>query len=154
MANVTKEKIAVKQLSKYGFQNEQGVYVNWGKALQEDKSRAGEIGKVVPGLTFEMDIYTAASGKQYVNRVGEQIGAPAKKPVSVTPSATPKATTFVASKSSEMSKDEWAAKDLRISRQGVIQAAVQAVAPLVALEHVFEEADKLATQMLEFVHRK
>ncbi len=59
-----------------------------------------------------------------------------------------------APKSDTMSKEEWASKDLRISRQGVIQAAVQAVAPLVSLELLYPEAEKLALQMLDFVNQK
>jgi hypothetical protein len=64
---------------------------------------------------------------------------------------TPK---FTKKEDNSMSKEEWASKDLRISRQGVIQAAVQAVAPIVALEEVYNEAEKLANQMLKFVNTK
>jgi len=55
---------------------------------------------------------------------------------------------------SKMRKEEWASKDLRISRQGVIQAAVIALAPVVSLEALPEEAVKLATAMLGFVNSK
>ena len=53
-----------------------------------------------------------------------------------------------------MSREDWDKKDKRIARAGVIQAAVQAVAPLVALEAVFTEAEKLANQMLEYTRRE
>ncbi len=44
-----------------------------------------------------------------------------------------------------MSKDEWAQKDRRISRQGCIQVAVQVMSD-------FEQAKELAEKMLEFVN--
>jgi hypothetical protein len=47
--------------------------------------------------------------------------------------------------SSTMSKDEWAQKDRRISRQGCLQVAVQVAA-------TFEEAVKLADKMLAYVN--
>ncbi len=59
-----------------------------------------------------------------------------------------------ATSDNSMSKEEWAAKDVRISRQGLIQAAVHALGPVVGLETLFEEAEKLANQMLEYVNRK
>jgi hypothetical protein len=46
----------------------------------------------------------------------------------------------------EMSKDEWASKDRRISRQGCIQVAVQVTTN-------FDKAVELADRMLEYVNR-
>lgn len=149
MANSTVMKMVVQELSRYGFKAND-KYVNWGKSCTDaDKA------KVVPGGEYDMDVFTAESGKQYINKVLEQVNpsamlakAPEKKAfvLKATPSAKPL--------DSGMSKDEWAAKDVRISRQGLIQAAVQAVSPLVSLEKVYPEAEKLADLMLVYVNRK
>ena len=61
---------------------------------------------------------------------------------------TPK---FEKKKDEAMTRADWDAKDLRISKQGAVQAAVIALAPVVSLEMLPEEAIKLATKMLEFV---
>ncbi len=58
---------------------------------------------------------------------------------------TPKYVKVEETKSAGMSKDEWAQKDRRISRQGCIQVAVQVMSD-------FEAAKELAEKMLEFVN--
>lgn len=62
--------------------------------------------------------------------------------------------TFVPKADNGLSKEEWAQKDVRISRQGLIQAAVQALAHLHTPPKLFDEAAKLADQMLEYVRRE
>lgn len=157
MANSTAVKMTIEALTKYGFKAN-GAYVNWGKLCPE-----ADKGKVVPGGAYEFEVFTAESGKQYVNKLLSKAApilsdvAPAKavdteRAKKYTPEIYKKS--FVKKADDSMSKDEWAAKDVRISRQGCIQAAVQAVAPLVKVELVFAEAEKLANQMLEFVNRK
>lgn len=155
MASTVKEKIVVSELSKFGFKVGQ-EYVNYSKKLPEaDKT------KVVPGAEFEAELFVADSGKRYLNKILASVAAagvatPAVAPVVDAERAkrfTPKFQKKDSTDSS-MSKEEWAAKDQRISRQGVIQAAVIALAPVVSLEKLEGEAVKLATAMLSFVNGK
>ena len=143
--NTTTVTLQVDALSQYGFKTG-SEYVNWSKNLKD-----AEKGKVVPGGSYEMVIFTSGSGKRYVNSVlsskGAIVGAKVVEKVMVK-----HASTFAKLSDNGMSKEDWAAKDKRISRQGVIQAAVQAVAPLVALDQVYTEAEKLAKLMLVFVN--
>lgn len=92
------------------------------------------------GSTVEVDVFTSDSGKKYINAVLGEAVAPVK---AVTKQA-PKAAKVL---DNTMSKDEWAAKDVRISRQGVIQVAVQVTSN-------FEEAVILADKMLAYVNQK
>ena len=158
MANNTVVKVKVEELTKYGFKNN-GKYVNYSKQLAEaDKA------KVVPGAEFEAEFYVADSGKEYLNKIlnTKAIISDIRTPVTdITPPVdqerakrfTPK---FVKKEipDNTMSKQEWADKDHRISRQGAVQAAVIALAPIVSLELLPTEAVKLARQMLEFVNEK
>lgn len=153
MATTEQKVLGVASLTKYGFQIAGGEYVNWSKNVKEK-----EKGSVVPGGNYNFELYIADSGKKYVNKVLDVLSKPMFPKTSVSPS--PRATQVAEEKkaipkaSEGMSKDEWAAKDQRISRQGVIQAAVQAIAPLVSLEQVFTEAEGLANRMLDFVNKK
>lgn len=151
MAQTINKVIEVQELTRYGVKvnNE---YVNWSKNINPAQKA-----QVVPGASYEAEIYVADSGKEYINKINSKPGSEAitgSKPAKAdTPKYKPSAPAGPP-KNDGMSKDEWAAKDLRISRQGVIQAAVQAVAPLVSLELLHTEAVKLANQMLEFVNYK
>ncbi len=161
MANVTVVKVKVQELTKYGFKANDR-YVGLSKQLPEaDKTR------IVPGAEFEAEYYVADSGKEYLNKIlasvpSAQVApkhpvAELLKAVQVDVERAKKFVPKYAKKDvvdNSMSKDEWAAKDQRISRQGVIQAAVIALAPTIATDMLFAEADKLATQMLDFVNRK
>jgi hypothetical protein len=100
MANTIVANVEVAELTKYGFKDGNGAYVGWGKQLKDSEKTP-----VVPGRVFEMELYIADSGKQYVNKVLKQLeigsGTPVKsttgvpKPVlNVTPQVT-----------------DWAAKD-------------------------------------------
>ncbi len=151
MATSVKEKVTVQELSKYGFKAG-GEYYNWSKNIKEEDK-----GKIVPGASFDMDIYIADSGKKYVNAVNGMLEAGSVPKVEPKFNA-PKTASAVytgrkaGSDSDTMSKAEWAAKDQRISRQGVIQAAVQALAPVVAPELLLGKACELADGMLSYVH--
>ena len=157
MANNTVVKVTVVQLTKFGYKDAEG-FVSYSKNLTDhDKAL------VVPGAEFEAELYTAPSGARYLNKIVAraphvQVTKAVKAPVTDvnTPvdqerarKFTPK---FTKKEDNSMSKEEWAAKDQRISRQGVIQAAVIALAPVVSLEQLPEEAYKLAEAMLAFVN--
>ncbi len=152
MASNVKEQVTVQELSKYGFKAG-GEYYNWSKNIKEEDK-----GKVVPGASFDMDIYIADSGKKYVNAVNGSLTGSAVPTVEPKFNAPKTAAVYTGRKagsdSDTMSKAEWAAKDQRISRQGVIQAAVQALAPVVAPEKLLEEAVNLADGMLAYVNPK
>lgn len=140
MATTTKETVKVESLGKWGPKIN-GEYYSWSKNIKDvDK------GRVVPGGTFDLDIYVADSGKKYINAVKGSTEVLIKptvvKPVDV---YIKPAVTRAEAKSDAMSKDEWAAKDRRISRQGVIQVAVQ-------VESDFDKAVLLAEKMLGFVN--
>lgn len=85
-----------------------------------------------------------SNGKNGFNIVGVDILAIPHK--STQKEVSDKHLEKVVGKANEMSKEDWAAKDRRISRQGVIQIAVQ-VAP------TFEKAVELADRMLEYVNK-
>jgi hypothetical protein len=142
MSSTITKTVGVAELSKYGFKNAAGAYVNWSKKISEASK-----GLVVPGGSYEMDIFVADSLKEYVNEV-RATKTVASAPAPVAAVAAPKVAApkpVAKAKDDSMSKDEWAAKDRRISRQGCIQIAVQ-------VQSDFDEAVKLAEKMLEFVN--
>lgn len=149
MAQNTVVKVKVESLTKFGYKANDR-FVNYSKNLSEtDKA------KVVPGAEFEAEYYVADSGKEYLNRIVAMAPTqPSVTPIQSNPDTertkrfTPK---FTKKADDTMSKEEWAAKDQRISRQGAVQAAVIALAPVVSLEQLPSEAIKLAKAMLEFV---
>ena len=156
MANTTITQIKVDELSKFGFKVGQ-EYINYSKGLN-DSDRA----LVVPGASFEAELYVADSGKRYLNKIvarAKHVETPKVAPViekevkrtSVAePQPKPATKTPV---SDTMSKDEWAAKDRRISRQGVIQAAVQALTGVYpTVTELYDAAEELALKMLDFVN--
>jgi hypothetical protein len=161
--------VVVEKLNKFGFYDQTGG-VYYSKNLKDaDKL------KVVPGAKFNAEYYVADSGSRYLNKVfdmltpteavkKETIHAPKatktevlkahaaqedKGLVSVGGLVTKMAT------SSTMSKEEWQAKDVRISRQGVIQAAVQALTGVYpTVGDLYGAAEELALKMLDFVNEK
>jgi len=147
--------VEVKELTKWGFKDQAG-FVSLSKKLSEsDKS------KLVPGSSFTGEYYIADSGTRYLNKILSKIESPVVKTqdnIDMTDKDRAKRFTpkfnKAAALDNTMSKEDWANKDQRISRQGVVQAAVIALAPVVSLDTLFDEADKLATQMLEFANRK
>lgn len=162
MASTEIIKVKVQELSKYGFKANDR-YVGLSKQLKEaDKTR------IVPGAEFDAEFYVADSGKEYLNKILSQSATAqvAATPLTITPVVdterakkfTPKP--FVAKFqkkddiSTGLSKDEWAQKDRRISRQGCIQAAVHALGPVMAGDGLFEAAKTLADQMLAYVNEK
>lgn len=134
MASKITEKLKVKKLTKYGFQTEAGEYIGWSPKLDES-----EKGKVVPGIEAEFDLYVSDGGKKYVNGV---------KILAVVPVKVVKVEPKKEVKSEGMTKEEWLDKDRRISRSGVIQAAIQATGG------DFDAAVELAEKMLKFVNDK
>ena len=161
MAQTTIVKGKVLELTKYGYKDAEG-FVSLSKNLTEfDKMR------LIPGLEFEAEYYMAdptekkPQGTRYLNKILSVVNSrPAQTVTDVTPPVdqerakkfTPTFNKKIdAPISVGLTKEEWAAKDQRISRQGVIQAAVIALAPVVSLETLAEEAIKLANSMLEFV---
>lgn len=154
MASTTVAKLVVTKLTKYGFQVADGSYVNYSKKFPE-----AEKTQIVPGFSFDGELYIADSGTQYLNKVlggSATASAPAVAPKAVDSDRakrfTPKGY-IGGKKSNDMSKEEWAEKDVRISRQGCIQAAVHALAPVLG-ENVFEAAAALADKMLAYVNQK
>jgi hypothetical protein len=152
MAQTVVVNVVVEELSKYGFKAN-GKYVGLSKQLSEsDKA------KIVPGASFEAEYYVSDNGKEYLNKILTVIEtAPRNSHPGLAPKVDTKPDTERAKKftpkyekkadatSAGLSKDEWAAKDRRISRQGCIQVAVQ-------VQSDFDEAVKLAEKMLEFVN--
>lgn len=145
MAQTTIVKVKVEELSKYGFKAN-GRYVGLSKNLSEvDKVR------LVPGAEFEAEYYVSNSGKEYLNKI---LSAPAVVTDVNPPVDKERAKKFTpkfekktdAPTSAGLTKDEWAAKDRRISRQGCIQVAVQVMGD-------WNKATELADKMLEYVNQ-
>lgn len=149
MAETKEMKVEVLELSKFGFKDGQGVYIGWSKNFKEaDKAQ------VVPGRSFNMEMYIADSGKKYVNKVLSQLNE-GKPTVKETNKAIVKAVVGLMPKTdAPMTREDWDSKDRRIGRAGVIQAAVQAVSGLSTQEDLFKNAEELAKQMLKFVNGK
>lgn len=140
MSMTIKETVTINSLGKWG-PRVGDEYYSWSKNIKETDK-----GRVVPGGTYEMELYVADSGKKYINTVlNNDSVAKLLKPTVDTVKVTPQVTKSIKTVSSEMSKDEWAAKDRRISRQGCIQVAVQ-------VESDFDKAVQLAEKMLAFVN--
>jgi hypothetical protein len=144
--------VVVGELTKYGYKDQQG-YVSYSKKLSD-----GDKAKVVPGVKFQAEYYVAESGTRYLNKVFAtlQKADPVKKETPVKAKTETKAPIPAGTLTdTPMTRMDWDAKDRRISRQGVIQAAVQAVSHLSADEHaLFEMAKCLANEMLDFVNEK
>jgi hypothetical protein len=142
--------VAVEQLTKFGYKDASG-YVSYSKKLSDDDKL-----KVVPGAKFEGEYYVADSGTRYLNKVFKTLQkadtVKIEKPV-VAKSVEVKTFPVAPAKNETMSKAEWADKDVRISRQGVIQAAVRAVSAYSADPmDCYEKAVILANHMLKFVN--
>lgn len=146
--------VAVAELTKFGYKDAAG-YVSYSKKLSD-----GDKLKVVPGAKFEAEYYVADSGTRYLNKVFKtlQKADPVKveKPIAVSPSNPKPLTVTPVAKvvaDSPMTRQDWDAKDQRISRAGVIQAAVKAVAHFSSdTTDLFANAVALANDMLEFVN--
>lgn len=149
MSTLTKEVIKVAELSKYGVKvgNE---YVNYSKQLPEAVK-----GIFVPGGTYAVDFYVADSGKRYINAATAVVSDVPKAEVKTkaTKSVSPKEGVRAPAEISKgLSKAEWQSKDERISHQGLLQAALIALAPVVALEVLFDEAVKIADKGFAYVN--
>jgi len=130
-------KINVKAKSAYGILNKETE--SW---VNVDKEHKDVLESIVPGNTYELDkdsFFTKAT----------LVGELKKK---ATNSKTKQKWTPGVSNKDTMSKEEWAAKDVRISRQGVIQAAVKAVASNGVIDD-FKQMEDLADKMLDYVNK-
>jgi hypothetical protein len=148
MAQTIVVKVKVEELTRYGFKAN-GKYVNFSKQLPEADKMA-----VVSGAEFEAEYYVADSGKEYLNKIlSRTTPTPAvKQNVASTPTNNPKheqkaesKKEYKAKEDTSMTKDEWASKDRRISRQGCIQVAVQVTGD-------WDGATALADKMLKYVN--
>jgi hypothetical protein len=156
MAQTTVVTVTVEELSKYGFKAN-GRYVGLSKQLPE-----GDKALIVPGVTFEAEFYIADSGKEYLNKILKTKTAIVPMPHLAVSDVNPpvdvaRVKKFTPKfkkedKGEAMTRADWDNKDRRISRQGAIQAAVIALAPVVSLEQLSKEAKLLASEMLDFVN--
>jgi hypothetical protein len=148
--------VQVAELTKWGYKDATG-FVSYSKTIAE-----GDKALVVPGASFTAEYYVSDSGTRYLNKIVAsdpkvKVRKVVAKPV-VLAVAKPvgKAEAKPESKG-EMTRSDWDAKDRRISRQGCIQAAVQAVgnnraAFDISIADLFNDAEMLANKMLEFVN--
>jgi hypothetical protein len=156
MAQTNVMDVQVKQLTKYGFQNDKDEYIGWSKNIKDaDKSQ------VVPGRKFSVEMYIADSGKQYVNKVLRQLDAVASVPAkAVTSTLTGvtveqiqkvKAMTSSAKSSDTMTKAEWSAKDRSQLIGGLSHDAATLAAALLPMSPDNTPEDVLVTykQLLE-----
>lgn len=133
MATTAKESIKVKQLTKFGFQLENGEYINFSKTLKD-----GDKGRIIPGGAFDVMMYRADSGKGYLNSVIAAATPSASTPlVAVAPKvAEVKETIPLPTKRvpnlEAMSKSEWQAKDRSQLIGGLSHDAAELAAAAVA----------------------
>ena len=159
MSNNVVVPVKVEKLTKFGYADEKG-YVSYSKNMSDSDKAL-----VVPGASFEAEIYTADSGARYLNKIvarAAHVDAPkaqantvkVEKPITALKSVNTPEVKPIAKAVADvpMTRVDWDNKDARISRQGAIQAAVRAVASFSTQEDVFNNAVLLATQMLEFVN--
>lgn len=129
--------VTVEAISKYGILHD-GKWINFG----DGGKFKGEM--FVKGAQYELETEPGKKGGLVMVKVTPVSGKP-----------VPAATHGRRSADNGLSKEEWHDKDVRISRQGVIQAAVIALGPSsTSEESLFVAAEGLANKMLEFVNRK
>ena len=155
MASTTVMKVKVQELTKFGFKAND-KYVGYSPKMPE-KDKA----LVVPGRTLEVEMYVADSGKEYVNKVlsekgvmGTTVFRPSEQHTkNVTlPKNIFDQTTEVIDK--PMTRTDWDAKDVRISRQGAIQAAYRVAAQISPETKLKATAFRIADEMIEYVKGK
>jgi len=150
---MSKETVVIESLGKWGPKIN-GEYYSFSKKIQESDK-----GKLVPGGTFDLDIWTAESGKKYINAVVSSAVAVAEKPVAK--ATSPEVKAFVAkvkaqaseAKSETMTKAEWSAKDRSQLIGGLSHDAATLVAASVTanvpLEQVLEQFGTALTALLK-----
>lgn len=163
MATTETKQVRVLSLNKFGFMAE-----GFPKGLYFSKKFTDQV-KVVPGVSFQAELYTSDGGHVYLNKIlSMDKAAPAKALVkevldnAAAPKVLPdadRAKRFTpkfnkTDDADKMTKADWDKKDVRISRQGCIQAAVHALGPVLGPEQLFAEAVKLADKMLAYVREE
>jgi hypothetical protein len=135
MATTQLETVKVTQLSKHGFfADKQGYY--WSKQLKED----AKVG-ITPGVTVNMEIYTADSGAKYVNKVLNAVETADVPVINRDKVSQREVTTKVSNKpvkeetklDNTMSKAEWSAKDRSQLIGGLSHDAAQLTAAFAAM---------------------
>ena len=160
---MSKETVVIESLGKWGPKIN-GEYYSFSKKIQESDK-----GKLVPGGTFDLDIWTAESGKKYINSVVGTVSTGTPKVVvamrkeidalskanaeSFKKSVTPKAAS-----SETMTKAEWSAKDrsqliggLSHDAATLVAASVTANVPLEDVLAQFGTALKALLEVRESV---
>lgn len=149
-------KVQVEKLTKYGYADSEG-YVSYSKNLTDhDKAL------VVPGASFEAELYTAPSGSRYLNKIvarSAHVAAPkavesqaaaATVDVERAKKFTPKFTKVTAVDNS-MSKADWANKDRNMMIGGRSHDAAVIVASMLAVSNfpTTEDVLKAYKQVLQ-----
>ena len=111
-----------------------GTYYSFAKGFTNPGVKQGD------NVTLTLEAWES-NGKSGFNVVNVARAATSQKELPAKQTKAPS----VKAIDSNMSKEEWASKDRRISRQGCIQIAVQVTS-------TFNEAVKFADQMLEYVN--
>lgn len=133
MATTKAITVTVEELSKYGFKSN-GRYVNYSKNLSEaDKMR------VIPGITFDAEVYVADSGKEYLNKV-LTVNDNSNK-VSLSTSKSVVKTKTIPKTESSMTKEDWAAKDRSQLIGGLSHDAAALVASFINVKGIDNTED-------------
>ncbi len=105
MANTVVQDIVVEKLTKYGFADGKG-YVSFSKKFTDQA-------QIVPGASFEGEVYTSEGGTRYLNKIVKTNGLPheEKKAREHAPAVTAPPAPKKAPASEVMSKADWSAKD-------------------------------------------
>lgn len=76
------------------------------------------------GNSYSVVTFESEAGKKYIKGIANGAAAPVSKPIS---NIVPAKVSDFTKSDDRMSKEEWSAKDKRISKQGFLQAALKAV---------------------------
>lgn len=150
------EIIKVSAVGPFGV-NSKGVWYKLGKGVQTSS--------FVKGHTYSLEIGQGSKGAKFINQIVQDMGnvggTEAPKPLlnpdlnttPPAPSASPKVDNRPVNEYGKPVSDYAIAKDKRISRSGVIQAAVQAMTTHVqGREELEKEATLLAEAMLKWIN--
>lgn len=155
---MSSELIKISAIGPFGV-NSGGVWYKLGKGVKPED--------FIKGCTYSIDVATSTKGAKYINKIVSNMGAQVfTKPVRIEPLLNPDLNTEKATPNvpppdtrplNEYGKpvsDYAIAKDKRIARSGVIQAAVQAMSAHVSnREQLEKESILLAEAMLTWVQQ-